>query len=260
VGAPRAGARVHRLTAIESIPSPPRVIGATGGSGTRVVARIARRCGLYIGTNLNRASDDLDIAEYLYRWVNRYLAEHSPGLEQEMRTDLARVIDAHLARSNGGPWGWKAPPSIFLLPFFARVLPGMRFLHVLRDGRDMAFSRNQNQPRRYGAAMLGPDVDLESPAGAITLWTEVNLAAAEFGERELGERYLRIRYEDLCTDPQPVIARMLGFLELTGDPAELAAEVQAPPTVGRWRAKDAALVEQLEGIARPALVRFGYAD
>ena len=199
------------------------------------------------------------MADYLARWINPYLVNpDKPGLGEEMRSDFGRLLERHLAQGHGGPWGWKAPPSIFLLPFFARVLPGMRFVHVLRDGRDIAFSRNQNQPRRYGAALLGPDAELASPAGAIRLWTQANLTAAQFGERELGERYLQIRFEDVCSDPQPVIARLLAFLELAGDPAALAAEVQAPPTLGRWRQQDAALVAELEEIARPALERFGY--
>ena len=86
----------------------------------------------------------------------------------------------------------------------------------------------------------------------------MNLKAAEAAETELGERYLRIRFEDLCAEPEPVIAGVLGFLELEGDPAELADEVQPPPTLGRWREADPALVQELEQIAAPALERFGY--
>jgi Sulfotransferase family len=244
---------------IESVPSPPIVIGATGGSGTRVAARIVQRCGVYIGVNLNPAADARDLARYSSRWVDRFLVEPAkPGLQDRMLADLARVLEQHLAEGNGPPWGWKEPRSILLLPFFARVLPGMRFVHVLRDGRDIAFSRNQNQPRKHGRSFLGTDADLDSPTGSITLWREVNLAAARFGEGELGERYLRIRFEDLCAEPEPVIGRMLGFLELSGDPAALAREVQPPPTIARWRHEDAALVEELERIARPALERFGY--
>jgi hypothetical protein len=33
--------------------SPPNIIGATGGSGTRVIARIVRRGGMFIGENLS---------------------------------------------------------------------------------------------------------------------------------------------------------------------------------------------------------------
>jgi hypothetical protein len=191
--------------------------------------------------------------------VDRFLVERGDvELEERMRADLAEVLAGHLAASEGGRWGWKEPRSILLLPFFARALPGMRFVHILRDGRDMAFSKNQNQPRRHGKAFLGSEEELDSPSDSITLWTEVNLAAASFGESELGDRYLRIRFEDLCATPEPVIAELLGFLELTGDPAELASEVQAPPTIGRWRGEDAAVVAELERIARPALERFGY--
>ena len=56
------------ITALESIPTPPNVIGATGGSGTRVVARIVLRCGMYIGKKLNAQKDSLDIGGFLTRW------------------------------------------------------------------------------------------------------------------------------------------------------------------------------------------------
>ena len=247
--------------ALESLPTPPIVMGATGGSGTRVLARIARRCGLYIGTKLNAQKDSLHMGGYLTVWVGRYLAAGGePDFEDVMRADLARVLDDHGVPSDGTPWGWKAPPSIFLLPFFERALPGFRFVHVVRDGRDMAYSRNQRQLDRYGETLLGEGVDLDSPAGSIGVWTQANLAAAQFGEEQMGERYLRMRFEDLCTDPEREIAGLLAFLELEGDPAELAAEeVAAPSTIGRWREQDQAAIAELERIAGPALERFGYA-
>ena len=247
-----------RLEALESLPSPPKVIGATGGSGTRVVAGIALRCGLRMGENLNRSNDNRNLARYITRWANRYLLKpEDQSLRDEMRNDLAVVLAEHVIPDRG-PWGWKEPRSIILLPFFAQALPGMTFLHVVRDGRDMAFSRNQNQPRRHGEAVLGPDAKPGSPAGSIALWTELNLAAARFGEAELGERYLRIRYEDLCAEPEPVIARVLEFLELQGDAAELAGEVDPPASLGRWRGEDPAVVAELERVGGPALERFGY--
>ena len=86
------------------------------------------------------------------------------------------------------------------------------------------------------------------------------MKTATAGETELGERYLRIRFEDLCAEPQPVIAQLLGFLELEGDPEELAGEVEPPPTLGRWREAEPELVQELERIAAPALARFGYRD
>jgi sulfotransferase family protein len=251
---------MSRGVAIESIPVPPSVIGATGGSGTRVVARIAQRCGLYIGTRLNVSKDSLQIGGFLTCWAGQYLAAgDEPDFEDVMRADLARVLKEHGVPADGAPWGWKAPPSIFLLPFFERALPGFRFVHMLRDGRDMAYSRNQRQLDRYGATLVGEGVELDSPTGSIAVWSAANVRAARFGEEHMGGRYLRIRFEDLCAAPEPEIARLLAFLELEGDPAELAAEVSAPPSLGRWREQDPAAIEELERVAGPALERFGYA-
>jgi hypothetical protein len=252
------------MAASDSIASAPIVMGATGGSGTRVVARIARVTGLFIGEELNPAEDALDIAEYYDRWISPYLwhrRDWGPDVEPEMRAELDALLDRHRAPANGAPWGWKEPRSIFLTAFLARAVPGMRFLHVVRDGRDVAFSKNKNQPRNYADAFLGSEsADPEAPTRAIELWNAVNLEAAEAGEHELAERYVRIRYEDLCADPEPVIAQLLVFLGLEGDPRELAREVEPPPTLGRWRDCDPALVRELEQIAAPALERFGYLD
>jgi hypothetical protein len=239
-------------------------MGATGGSGTRVVARVARRAGLYIGTNLNPAEDALEIAEYYDRWINPYYSHGhgwGPDVEADMRAELMPLLERHRAGSDGQAWGWKEPRSIFLISFLAQALPGLRFVHLVRDGRDLAFSKNQNQPRKHADAFLGTESDdPATPPRSIELWNAVNLAAADAAEAQLGERYLRIRYEDLCAQPEPVIARVLGFLELDGDPAALSQEVEPPPTLGRWREADPALVEELEQIGAPALRRFGYLD
>jgi hypothetical protein len=249
----------------DSTATPPSIMGATGGSGTRVVARAARRAGLFIGTDLNPAEDSLEIAEYYDRWINPYLWHgHGwrPEVEPEMRSELLALLERHRAGADGGPWGWKEPRSIYLLRFLADVLPGLRFVHVVRDGRDVAFSKNQNQPRKHADAFLGTESEgaADAPERAIELWNAVNLAAADTGEELLGKRYLRIRYEDLCAEPEPVLASVLEFLGLTGDAAELAREVEPPPTIGRFREQDRELVESLERIARPALQRFGYLD
>ena len=49
------------------------MIGATGGSGTRVVGRIVRAGGMYIGTNLNDYQDALDLGGYSDRWINDFV-------------------------------------------------------------------------------------------------------------------------------------------------------------------------------------------
>lgn len=238
----------------------PAVIGATGGSGTRVFATVLRAAGVYTGRELNAADDALPFARFAERWINAYLAHPGPGLEAELRSDLRATIEEYLDGCPAGArWGWKAPRSIFLLPFLAGELPTLRFLHVVRDGRDIAFSANQNQLRKHGDVVLGPDPGLPPPVRSIRLWARINLQTLEFAREGLAGRYLRLRFEDLCERPGETISELLRFFELEGDAEALAREVRRPPGLGRWRAEAPELVARLEHEAGEALEAFGYA-
>ena len=242
--------------------SGPAVIGATGGSGTRVVARILREAGLFTGTELNDSEDAWKFGDFSDRWINVYLS-HRDGvlpadLEAAMLEDLGALLLEHCSPlERGQQWGWKEPRSIYLLPFLHRNLPALRFLHVVRDGRDMALSANQNQLRKHGAAAPIPS-DFPEPARSMSLWSWVNLAAARYGEERLGERYLRIRFEDLCTRTAEVAGSLFEFFELAGDPTAATHAAAPPVSLGRWRNEPAATIAALEEQGKPALVALGY--
>jgi hypothetical protein len=246
----------------------PCIIGATGGSGTRVVARIARGGGMFIGSHLAPSEDALPFRSYFDRWINAFMDQtacweaSAPRLENLMAEELPALLAEHRAdaRSDQDPWGWKAPRSIFLLPFWKRIFPGLRFLHVIRDGRDMAFSANQNQVLRHGGALLRPGEErLSVEVRSTLLWSRLNAMAADFGERCLGDAYLRIRYEDLCSDPEAVIGRLFIHFRLEGDIARIAAEeVRPPATIGRWKRQAAEVIDRVETAGEQALRKFGY--
>lgn len=248
----------------ETAASGPNVIGATGGSGTRVVARIVRGAGLYTGEKLNAYEDAVELGFYSDRWIDGYVGggtEPAAGTRDEMTADLRAVLADHLATrpADALAWGWKEPRSIYLLRFWHETMPSLRFLHFLRDGRDMAFSENQQQLTKHGAAVLGEEFrKAKTPTRSIALWNRVNLAAADYGERELGARYLRVRFEDLCADPGATVGRIYDFFELEGDAAAAAAEVRPPDTLGRWELRRKGVIDELTRTAEPALERFGY--
>ena len=243
----------------------PNVIGATGGSGTRVVGRIVRAGGMFIGTNLNDYQDALDLGGYSDRWINEFVATGLDGTSDEVRAemvdDLAAVMQTHRRElpADARAWGWKEPRSIYLLPFFNSVMPKLRFLHFMRDGRDMAFSENQQQLRKHGDTVLGPEAaDAKQPIRSIALWTRVNTWAADLGEQHMGARYRRVRFEDLCSDPVETVAGIYDFFGLEGDVEQAAAEVRPPDTLGRWQKGRKKVVADMHEVARPALERFGY--
>jgi hypothetical protein len=217
---------------------------------------------MYIGgEGLNESEDPLYIADFYDRWLNAWVPHHGlpDGREPELLDDFRGVLARHLT-GLGRPrrWGWKEPRSIFLVRLFNRHFPSFRFLHIVRDGRDMAFSSNQNQLRKHGSLAGLPRLDLGPHAQSIALWAWANSEAARFGRESLGDRYLRIHFEDLCREPGAVVARILEFFQLDGDTDTLADEVVAPASLGRWRCEDPRLVAELERVAGPALTELGY--
>jgi Sulfotransferase family len=248
----------------------PTIIGATGGSGTRVLAAILQRAGVFMGADLNKALDAMALTVFFDLWINIFV-----GRETIFDNDEARCLDGPMARSLaaalrnhwgesefvGQPWGWKAGRSMFLLPFFHSQLPSLRFIHLVRDGRDMAYSPVQKQLKSHGSMFLTREERRYStPVQQTILWSRANLAAANYGEHILGDRYLRIRFEELCADPISSVRRLLDFVGLNVDAKELATLVQPPATIGRWRQHDPREARKLHRFGREALRKFNYIE
>ena len=51
-------------------------------------------------------------------------------------------------------YGFKAPVAMTLLPFWQALEPKLKFLHVVRDGRDIAFSANQVVRQLMGSTYI----------------------------------------------------------------------------------------------------------
>jgi hypothetical protein len=247
----------------------PLVIGAVGGSGTRVVVRILRHLGVFVGAHLDPAEDSRPLAAWYDRWARPLLEAGGalgPGELVHADAAFAACLRAHLDGWPGPPvpWAIKVPRSLLFLAWWARWFPGFRFLHLVRDGLDMAVSRDSNQVRLYGDLVLGRRARPASHAvRAIAYWARANERAAAFGERRLGARYLRIRFEDLCAAPAPTVARMREFAGLPGGTAgdRLAlAEIAPPGTIGRGRGGSPADLRALLRAGRTGLERLGYWD
>lgn len=239
-----------------------------------MVARIARAAGYDLGAHLNGAEDALSFIPFHDAWIDRVIKAQAEDATarfvppEAMVEDFRKRLGEHLVSAGsqvceeGSRWGWKAPRTLLLLPFLHAQFPAMKFIHILRDGRDMAFSKNQNQLRLHGRALLTWREKWFSPQAvqSILTWERVNLRGAQYAEKHLGENYITATFEDLCLKPEETTARLLRFLESPEvDAAELSrGEVAAPTSIGRWRAQPADLVRRLEVTAGAALRKFGY--
>jgi hypothetical protein len=106
-------------------------------------------------------------------------------------------------------WGEKTPGYVRNMDSIATVLGEARFIHLLRDGRDVALSRR--------ARGMGADKPMAKTAN---LWRR-RIEDAREQAKGLEGRYLELRYEDLVADPEPQLRRICELIELDFDPAML---------------------------------------
>jgi hypothetical protein len=97
----------------------------------------------------------------------------------------------------------------------AAMFPEARFVHVLRDGRDVAVSLD------VASKSWAPEVGRASLALRGEHWA-VGVEAARASGQALGERYLEVRYEDLRADFDSSARRLFDFAGVPYDDALLA--------------------------------------
>jgi hypothetical protein len=111
-----------------------------------------------------------------------------------------------------------------------RIWPDARFIHLLRDGRDVARSR----------VALGWSGNLYT---GVQSWIEAEQLWQTLRGTVPAERWTEVRYESLVTEPVPTLSRVCEFLGLSYDPAMLSypkdTTYEPPDTrlIGQWRTK-----------------------
>jgi hypothetical protein len=120
-----------------------------------------------------------------------------------------RAFFAAYAERHGKPrWGDKTPIYVESIPAIAATLPEARFIHLIRDGRDVALSRSTWSEGQ------APD-----PTRAGRRWKR-RIERARKDARDVGA-YLEQRYEDLVVDTEATLRRTCEFCALDFDPAML---------------------------------------
>jgi hypothetical protein len=106
--------------------------------------------------------------------------------------------------TEGQPYASERTPwHVFHLPLIAEVYPDARFIHIIRDGRDVA---------RSIVAQPWPPTTVKEAAEE---WRS-SVAAGRAAAPELGERLAEVHYEELLADPRAGIERLYAHLGLEG--------------------------------------------
>lgn len=243
--------------------SGPVIIGGNGHSGTRVFCDIVSMGGIFTGiqkVTKRSASADLRILDLLNRWVEPYVNRTLGEKEiAAMEAQFSRRLRLYFP-FRGIPWGFKNPRTMLILPFLDRLFPTMKFVHVIRDGRDISLGNAFVDSNRYVDAFLaGGERQLGPEERMILFWGRSNEAAWEYGTRQMGSRYLLMRWEDLCTNAVDRTADLLCFASCPATNAEAISRiVHRPKSLGRWRTYEDEIKERVASRGSKWLDLFGY--
>lgn len=137
------------------------------------------------------------------------------------------VYNAIAAAAGKSRWLEKTPSHIFHVDAIMRAMPDARIIELARDPRDVLASKKVRKQsdwsERYGDAV---GARMQTSKGYDPLRDSLGWRAAVRAGNEAARRYpaalLRVRYEDLVSDPEAQARRLAGFLGLAYDPSMLA--------------------------------------
>lgn len=121
------------------------------------------------------------------------------------------LFSSHLEIVNKRRWAEKTPHNLLYTGQLSRIFPEARFIHVLRDGRDVAASLVEMQ---WFDIKSGQKIwYTENIRNAAIYWKEIvtgiRKAAVDAG---VWGRFAELRYEDLISDPRENLEELMNFL------------------------------------------------
>jgi len=228
---------------------------------------------------------DLRLAKNRERMINAWMGSkmhRASGLEENalrskvMREcksngDFLRIVMGEVAARQGlRRWAVWGPDNLLQMREIKAQVPDARFIHIIRDGRDVALSMSTERFIRPSAWDRDKFLLV---AGLHWQWK------VRYGRREaafLGPDYLEVRFEELISHPQQVLSHISPFVGCELDYEQIRkdgvgavknsnstfmseGEGLASKPVGRWnRLLDDSQIAALESCIGTLLTELGY--
>jgi hypothetical protein len=169
---------------------------------------------------LNAAEIDSAVAIITqhYRWPDQKFdaQEFRRGVSQITAPCLRDVVEVvyrwHVRAEGKARWGDKTPVYIEILPQLASMFPDASFIHLVRDGRDVAKSHQ-------AAGWYGPWLHDNTRE-----WTRALDCDSRWAHLDLRTRILQVRYEELVLDTEAALRRICQFIGEEFEPQMLSWE------------------------------------
>jgi hypothetical protein len=184
--------------------------------------------------------------------------------------DFIRIVmDEITHHQNAVRWAVYDPDNALHVPRIKADIPNALFVHIIRDGRDIALSLK----KMGGFTPIPWDRSSRGLQETALYWEWMVRKARQYG-KEIAADYFEIRYEDLVTAPRSALVSLGEFLDhdldydriqstiLEGqrqsNSSFLQEEEQVRP-LNRWKEKlSRAQVASIEGVVGECLEACGY--
>ena len=121
--------------------------------------------------------------------------------------DFLRILMDSIAADQGAErWAECTPDSVLYMAQIKQSFPDARFLHIVRDGRDVALSLMKQEAIR--PFKWGPKPDLVAAA----LFWEWIVGKGVDNQHAVAPNYMEVRYGDLVLRPREVLATISEFI------------------------------------------------
>lgn len=165
----------------------------------------------------------------------------------------------------------KTPMNSYRLPYLLDLFPNSRFIHIIRDGRAVAYSYAQKQ-----RADMQKNLEAYQQMGINLSFDEVLLQLAQHWryvvekiaredeqfQLSASGRFLEVTYEALCEDTPAVLANIAGFIGVdAGDFESSDRKIVMKNQNYKWQQElSSELIDAINAIQKPALERWGYVE
>jgi Sulfotransferase family len=219
----------------------------------------------------NRVLDEILRHPTYARWpfgetaTRAIVARRGPSRYAEL---VEGLFAAYAEREEKPRWGDKTPENVNHIEFLSRLYPDAVFVHVIRDGREVAASLAE---RGWTTSWL---------AGKAYWWRDCVTAGRRAGEQLGPRRYCEVRLEDIVADPEGELRRICAAIGESYTPRMLEyprrigemdswptdrrrshRHLAKPPTAGLrdWKAGvSAGEQDEVIRICQPLLRELGY--
>ncbi len=140
-------------------------------------------------------------------------ASLAPGAARRIRDTVAAYYAEYLNRHGKARWVDKSLDNCVHAQLIAEIFPEARFICLYRSCLDMVASGIESSPwglTGFGFAEFARQYPNNNIAAVASYWLDSTRRMLAF-EEEFADRCVRVRYEDLVSDPEITVERIFSF-------------------------------------------------